>query len=233
MGQTPPLEGFSFPPRLDASLTGWVACVGLSLAVAREHGGGVEEALVAEAVGLSADHTHDAVRRLQIDGFVDRRTVTIPWYYGTREALLWIEKPRPELLGIQFPRFVGRGGSPDRLPPQFWWMFWWGLDPMFSRLPEHAWYVASRMITHDSRRRNLPAETWALKHLPAWALRKLLDDPAFNGTPVADRIKFALNQPVTWNRAYWRGVRDATFLRKAFDTSKVGICLAGYSSVAD
>lgn len=51
------------------------------------------------------------------------------------------------------------------------------------------------MITPDTRRRNLPAETWALKHLPGRALRKLLDDPTFDDTPVADRIGFALNQP--------------------------------------
>jgi len=192
LGKTPALPGFVFPPRLDTSLAGWVACLALSLALAREHGGGVEEALVAEAAGMSTHHVHNAMRHLQSDGFVDRRTVTIPWYYGTREARLWIEKPRPELLGVEFPRFVGRGVAPDRLPPQFWWLFWSGLDPMLIRLPEHARYVASRMITFDDRRRNLPAETWALKHLPGWALRKLLNDPAFEDTPVADRIEFAL-----------------------------------------
>lgn len=37
----------------------------------------------------------------------------------------------------------------------------------------------------------------------------------------------------TWNRANWSGIRQATSLRKASNTSKVGIRLAGYSSAAD
>jgi len=42
-----------------------------------------------------------------------------------------------------------------------------------------------------------------------------------------------MNLRTAIHRAYWSGVRDAMSLRKVSDTSKVGICLAGYSPVAD
>ena len=68
-------------------------------------------------------------------------------------------------------------------------MFWSGFDPMLVRLPEHAEYVASRMIRFDDRRRNLPAETWALQHLPVQILEGLLNAQAPDRGPVKTRIE--------------------------------------------
>ena len=84
---------------------------------------------------------------------------------------------------------------PDRIPPVFWWMFWSGPDPMFLRLPEHAWYMASRMLSPKGSRRHLPAETWALEHLPDWAMDRLLGSRGYDDTPTEERMELRLSHP--------------------------------------
>ncbi len=193
LGEVSAPRGFVFPSVLDGWLRGWAACAGLVLSVVRAYGGGVEKGLAAELTGVGPGHVDQALAWLEDEGYVQRRVVSVPWYYSSRNAVMWLEKPHPGLIGKPFPRFVGHGVTADRLPPQFWWMFWSGLDPMLIRLPDHAWYVASRMITPDDQRRNLPAETWALKHLPRTVLGKLVSDPGFADTEVKDRVEWVLN----------------------------------------
>lgn len=193
LGEVSAPRRFVFPSVLDGSLRGWAGCAGLVLSVVRAYGGGVEKGLAAELTGVDPGHIDQALAWLEDEGYVQRRVVSVPWYYSSRNAVMWLEKPHPALIGKPFPRFVRRRTTADRLPPQFWWMFWSGLDPMLIRLPDHAWYVASRMITPDDQRRNLPAETWALKHLPPTVLGKLVSGPGFADTEVKDRIEWVLN----------------------------------------
>ena len=145
-------------------------------------------------IGLARDHTSAALERLEREGWAVEEETTVPWYYRTRTVRLWRERPHRELLGQSLPRLVRpwRRPCPVRLPPQFWFLFSSGLDPMLIRLPEHAWMAAGRMIAPAGSPRYLPAETWALECLPSWALRKLLSSRGYTDTVVAARIAFYL-----------------------------------------
>ena len=195
LGESTAPDGFVFPPVLQDPVRGWPRCAGMVLGVLRAYGGGVETGRVVETTGLDSDHTQQVLEVLRKGDYAQVRVITVPWYYTTRTARLWMEKPHPHLLGKPFPHYEKRQAKPpDRIPPQFWWMFWSGLDPMLVRLPEHAFYVASRMIRFDARRRNLPAETWALKHLPVSVLERLLTSRGPDRSPVGVRVGKTIRQ---------------------------------------
>ena len=187
-----PPPGFEFPSQ--GPINQETFCAGVVLAVLRAYGPGAEKSRIAQWSGLDQDHVEKALRYLKAQGYAERQTRSIPWYYRTREAHFWVEKPRKELLGRPMPRFEEPPTEPHGIPPRFWWVFWSGTDPMFLRLPDHAWYVASRMLAPEGSRRHLSAETWALKHLPSWALRKLSQSRGYQHGPVAERIKLRLSK---------------------------------------
>lgn len=184
-------DGFVFPPA--GPFAAQPLCSGLVLGTVRAYPRGVEDSFLARVTGLEAGHAAAAAERSEREGWVVSEETTVPWYYRTRSVRLWRERPRKELLGQPAPRFVGRPlrRRPDRIPPQFWFLFQSGLDPMLIRLPEHAWLAASRMIAPEGSPRYIPAETWALENLPSWALRKLLDSRGYAGTAPAARIESA------------------------------------------
>jgi len=192
LGEAVPASGFVFPP--GGPLDGEPACAGVALAVLRAYAPGVETARVAQLAGLERDHAEQALLYLQSRGFADSRTRKIAWYHGHREAHMWVEVPRGEFLGKPMPRYEETPTEAERIPPRLWWMFWSGLDPMFLRLPDHAVYVASRLLAPEGSRRYMTAETWALKHLPTWALRKILTSRGYQRGPVAERIKLRLSR---------------------------------------
>lgn len=156
----------------------------------RAYPGGAEESFLARVTGLESAHAAAALARLEREGWVVSEETTVPWYYRVRAVRLWRERPRRELLGQPTPYFVSRPRRrPDRIPPQFWFLFHSGLDPMSVRLPEHAWLAASRMIAPEGTPRHIPAETWALENLPSWALRKLLTSRGYSGAGASARIE--------------------------------------------
>ena len=188
-----PPQGFVFPSA--GPFNSRPRCLGLVLGTIRAYAPGIEKDFICEVSGLETDHVESALRRLERHQMVFPVTESIPWYHRSRKALLWREQPRPELMGRSLPQYrkPSTGPLPDRIPPQLWCMFWSGIDPRFIRLPEHAWYAASRLIAPKGSWRYLPAETWALRHLPIWALRKLLDTRGYADTPVAARIKLRIS----------------------------------------
>ncbi len=194
MESVPP-QGYRFPG--GGPFAARPFCLGVVLGAVRAYPQGVEIDYITRMSGLEPDHARLALQRLKGEGLVWVDERTIPWYYGSRRADRWRERPVPDLLGQPMPTFTHPPDSspPTRIPPQFWWMFWSGTDPMFLRLPEHAWYVGSRMLAPQGSMRYLPGETWALNHLPGWALRKLLDSRGYEDSPVASRIKWRLAQP--------------------------------------
>lgn len=188
-----PPQGFVFPST--GPFTARPRCHGLALATVRAYAHGVEKDFITGVSGLEADHVELALHSLEDQGMVFSVTQSIPWYHRSRKSVLWREQPRPELLGRSLPQYrkPSPGPFPDQIPPQYWWMFWSGIDPKFIRLPEHAWYAASRLLAPKGSWRYLPAETWALEHLPIWALQKLLDTRGYTDTPVAARIKLRIS----------------------------------------
>ena len=196
-GEAVPPRGYHFPK--SGPLATRPLCVGVVLATVRAYAQGVEVEFIAQMSGLERDHVRLALQGLEDEELVSVDSLTIPWYYGSRQVDRWREKPVRELLGQPLPSFTR---PPDRspasrIPPQYWWMFWSGIDPMFLRLPDHAWYVASRMLAPEGSMRYLPGETWALNHIPGWALRKLLTSRGYGDSPVASRINWRLVQSET------------------------------------
>ena len=167
------------------------------MAVIREYAWGVESSCIARVSEIPRGHIEDALHRLRSEGFVASTRERMSWYYGSRETRLWRELFRPELLGRPLPRFVPGKDESDRIPPQFWWVFWSGPDPMFLRLSENAWYIASRMLAPEGSTRFLPAETWALRNVPTSALQQLLNGRGYKGTPVGERMELAISQADT------------------------------------
>lgn len=187
LGKSHPPPGFDIPP--EGPLGAEPRCLGLTLTVIREHAWGAEASYIARAVGLKADHVKSALVHLDREGFVISESVTISWYYKHRTVHLWREAFRPDLLGQPLPSFSATPEEEDGIPPQFWWIFWSGMDPMFLRLSQHALYIASRMVAPQGSPRFLPAETWALDHLPTWELRSLAEVRGYNSCPAGERIR--------------------------------------------
>ncbi len=136
---------------------------------------GVTARFAQAQTSLPSDRVSAALRSLLDRGLVENATETTPWFYGGRRLAVFrlsVDPPRPEVWA-SLPRLrpPRETGLPERLPPQFWCVFWSGLDPMFIRLPEHAVYVATRML--GGRLRWAAAEHWALSRLPADALSQV------------------------------------------------------------
>ena len=116
-----PPPGFEFPSQ--GPFNQETFCAGVVLAVLRAYGPGAEKSRIAQWSGLDQDHVEEALRYLKAQGYAERQTRRIPWYYGTREAHFWVETPRRELLGRPMPRFEEPPTEPDGIPPRFWWVF--------------------------------------------------------------------------------------------------------------
>ena len=182
--------GFVFPS--DGPCIALPRCEGAALAVSREFPWGVETGYFAKAASLDLEHAQEAFERLALRGYVTEVETRVRWYYGSRQAKLWREIPRGDLLVGPVPRYKPADTGDDGVPPQFWWLFWSGPDPWYLRVSKHSWYIASRVLAPRGSMRCLYAETWALEHLPLGALRKLLRGRGYRDTPVGARIESAL-----------------------------------------
>lgn len=187
LGESRPPSGFVFPP--EGPVNPWRLCLGLVLAVIREHAWGAETSYIVRVTGLESEHAESALAHLRSQGYVNAAKQTISWYYGHRRVSLWREAFRADLLGQALPRFTPTREEGDGIPPQFWWLFWSGMDPMFLRLSQHALYIASRMIAPEGSRRSLPAEVWALDCIPTGTLSELAEVRGYRGSASGDRIR--------------------------------------------
>ena len=156
-----PPPGFVFPAK--GPLENFSLCSGLALAVIREYAWGAESSYIARVTGLSGEHIDDALHRLRSEGFVSSAKERMSWYYESREAHLWRETFRPELLGQPLPQFVPEHEETDRIPPQFWWVFLVGYRPhvpavVRKRLVHSFANAGSPRIPPVPSRRNLGVE---------------------------------------------------------------------------
>ena len=103
VGEGDPPAGFVFPS--DGPCTAMPRCEGAALAVSREFPWGVETGYFAKAASLDLEHAQEAFERLALRGYVTEVETRIRWYYGSRQAKLWREIPRGELLARPVPRY--------------------------------------------------------------------------------------------------------------------------------
>ena len=147
---------------------------------------------VADEAGLSEDHARRCLKSLAERGYVRCEAASVPWGYGSLKLPLWsldlteecitamaYLPPRPEQVNHT---------CPQRIPPEFWSLFWSGSSAKDLRLPEDAFYVATTLLDGPDP----VARTWALRCLPEEALRRCRTMRGYDTGDIAAHIDKAL-----------------------------------------
>ena len=162
------------------------------LAVLRNRPRGARAEEVAAAASVSQRHAQRCLRSLAKRKHARRETTSIPWGYKSLDAHLWFLDLTEGCVAAlaHLPRMrLGRGGEcPDRVPPEFWWVFWSGTEAGVLRLPEHADHVASVLLDGP----DMAAREWALRTLPLSALSKCRRMRGYDTGLLATRIDAAI-----------------------------------------
>ncbi len=134
-------------------------------------------ASVAVAANVARHEALGALGRLRELGLVTGESEPVPSRPVRREivwrldvAAAWSQVP--DVLRYNRLPEVAPGPLPERLPPRFAHLFWWG-DPSQYRLPRDAVLVAEQMLTCD----DVTSWGWALFTLPCEALERVVGMP--------------------------------------------------------
>lgn len=142
------------------------------MAVLRSCYRGATTARIAEEARLSLAHTRRCLNELVKLGYAVCEESTVQRGYQPTRARVWSLSPSEscaEAIAYLPWRPVPVGECPERVPPEFWWLFWSGANAADLRLPEHASAVASTMLSGP----DLAARNWALTHLPVESLKEI------------------------------------------------------------
>ena len=155
------------------------------LAVLRRRPHGATASRIVGLSGLSASHTRRTLRCLADRGWARRHLGTVRDGHRLRGAALWQIVHSDDCLAAlaalpaqSFP--MPPLPQPDMVPPEFWHLFWSGLEGSELRISQHAEHIGGGMIGSN----DISAEAWALLHLPTDALTALArsrsrhDDPS-------------------------------------------------------
>lgn len=162
------------------------------MAVLRSRVRGVTVQQVATAACLSVGHTRRCLKALEEQGYARRDLTRVPWGYGSLKLNLWSLELAPECIAALafLPRTHSRPdhSCPERVPPEFWRLFWSGASAKELNLPEHADFVAGSLLDSADR----VARAWALRCLPVESLRKCREMRGYNSGEIARKIDTAL-----------------------------------------
>ena len=162
------------------------------LAALRVRLAGATAALTAQDCGLSVSHTRRCLRRLESEGFVRCRDARIPWGYRHRSVRLWelrlTERTLDALPRLPWhPAACHRG---DRVPPEYWWLFWSSTSAADLRLPDDSLQIAETLIGGP----NVRARAWALNCLPVGTLAELRTMRGYDTGTVAETLDAAVRE---------------------------------------
>ncbi len=164
------------------------------LAVLRGRPRGVRAEEVAAAAHISRRHAQRCLGRLAENRYARREATSIPWGYKSLNVDLWFLDLTEECVTAlaHLPRLCTSedGRCPERVPPEFWWVFWSGAEAGELKLPEHADYVASVLLDGPDR----AARQWALKTLPVSALSKCRQMRGYDEGRLAALIDAAISR---------------------------------------
>lgn len=142
------------------------------MAVLRNCYRGATAARIAAEARLSPAHARRCLNELARRGYAVCEESTVQRGYQPTRARVWSLSPSEscaEAVAYLPRRPVVPGECPERVPPEFWWLFWSGANAADLRLPEHALAVAATMLSGP----DVAARNWALTHLPVDALKQI------------------------------------------------------------
>ena len=156
----------------------------------RVRGAAVDQ--VAAEAGLSEDHARRCLKSLVERGYARCEEASVPWGYGSLRLPLWSLDLNEECITAMAylppqPAKVDRA-CPERVPPEFWSLFWSGSSAKDLRLPEDAFFVAATLLDGPDP----VARTWALRCLPEEALQRCRTMRGYDAGETAARIDKAL-----------------------------------------
>ena len=147
---------------------------------------------VAAEARLSEDHARRCLNALAERSFARREIAGVPWGYGSRKTVLWsldLSEECVTALAYLPPRLRQENDTcGERVPPEFWSLFWSGASAKDLRLPDDAFFVATTLLDGPDP----VARTWALRCLPIDALRRCRDMRGYNTGEIAASIDKAI-----------------------------------------
>ena len=149
----------------------WTGTKRTVASVLRSRPRGTTTPQVAAAAGLSERRAQRTLRDLESQGFARLSQEKIPWGNKLLEVELWrLDLTEQCVRALAFlPRHPVPVNStcPERVPPEFWPMFWSGVRGSDIELPRDAFHVACTLLDCPDR----AAQMWALQHLPIATLK--------------------------------------------------------------
>lgn len=126
---------------------------------------------IAAVAGMSERHVQRTLRDLASQGFARFSEEKVPWGNNLLEVQLWhlyLTEQCIRALAFLPRRFDPADNTcPQRIPPEFWPMFWSGTRGSDIHLPRDSLQVACTLLGCPDR----AAQVWALQHLPIETLK--------------------------------------------------------------
>lgn len=171
----------------------WSAAQRAAVGVLRNRPRGTTAGQIAIAAGISEHRVKWSLKRLAKQGFVCLGKEKVPWGQEMLEVQLWrLDLTERCVRALAFlARCPDPGGSacPERVPPEFWPMFWSGARGSDARLPEDSLHVACTLLDCPDR----VARAWALQHLPVEILKTCRAMRGYDQGEVASALDAAID----------------------------------------
>ena len=161
----------------------------------RQRPDGASIAKVAEIAGISGRHARRVLQGLASLGLVLRYDGWVRDGHRSRRKRLWQLSYSPECVQMlkHIPRFRAAAPEPavsGAVPPQFWPQFWSGAEGGELDLARDELHIAGTLIGGL----DLSAEAWALRHVSAATLEKLVETRGYDTGDVGKLIRSELRR---------------------------------------
>ena len=170
----------------------WATAQRAVAGVLRNRPRGTTALQIAAVVGLSERHVQRTLRHLADRGFARSSEEKIPWGNNLLKVQLWrLDLTEQCVRALAFlPRCpdIAVSTYSQRVPPEFWPMFWSGTRGSDIQLPRDSFLVACTLLDCPDR----AAQVWALQHLPAETLKRCRTMRGYDHGEIATALDAAI-----------------------------------------
>lgn len=149
---------------------------------------------IAAIAGLSERYVQRILRELASQGFARFSKERVPWGNSLLEVQLWrLDLTEQCVRALAFlPRHPDRADNTrsQRIPPEFWAMFWSGIRGSDIRLPRDSFHVACTLLGCPDR----AAQVWALQHLSIGTLKRCRAMRGYDQGEIATALDVAISE---------------------------------------